>query len=291
MKYKFYQIDVFSEKALGGNPLAVFVDAVGLNDETMQRIAREMNLSETTFVFPATDSKADFDIKIYTPNKEIPFAGHPTIGTAHILHEIKKINVSKTTTFKMGAGLIKVSQEGNAFFMNHPQPKFGPPFPSMDQVAKALSLKPSQIHTKYPIQLVSTGFPAILVPIKNMEGIKNIQINHQKLENLLQDVDMLYAFTCDSEILHPSVYVRGFAPFIGIPEDPATGSVAGALGAYFLKHQVIVKPFNEIINIQQGYDIGRPSILKVKAELIEEKYFKIKVGGKSITVIEGWLSL
>ncbi len=292
MKYKFYQIDVFTEKALGGNPLAVFVDAKGLTSETMQKVAREMNLSETTFVLPSTNSQADFDIKIFTPTKEIPFAGHPTIGTAHILYEINKIKASQpTTTFNMGAGLINVSQERDYFFMNHPQPKFGDPFPSLNQVAKALSIKPSQISSNYPIQKVSTGFPAILVPVIELETMKHIQINNQELEKLFQDVDMLYVFSCDSVNLTPNVRVRAFAPFIGIPEDPATGSVAGALGAYFLKHQVLNEPYNEIIRIEQGHEMGRPSLLQVKAELINGNSYKIKVGGKSKTVIEGWLTL
>jgi len=292
MNYTFYQVDVFTDKPLEGNPLAVFIDGSGLNTATMLKIAREMNLSETTFILPASNPAADFDLKIFTPEAEIPFAGHPTIGTAHVLFETGKMSSSKgAVTLKMGAGNIRVTRHENSFFMEQPEAKFEAPCPIQDRLSEALSLDSSTICTEWPIQVVSTGLPALLVPLRNLELIRQIQLKTHLLKEILQGTDMLYAFTLETEAPESTAHVRAFAPSLGIAEDPATGSVAGALGAYLAKHQIIEEKRFGRIQIEQGYEMGRPSLIQVKVDQKDGVLSRIEVGGKSRILIGGVLTL
>jgi len=290
MKYTYYQVDVFTDQALAGNPLGVFVDGSKLDTATMLKIAREMNLSETAFLLPASDPEADFDLRIFTPGKEIPFAGHPTIGTAHVLFETGKMGPSKdAVTFKMGVGNIRVSRNEDAFFMAQPAAQFEAPCPMPDRLAEALSLDSSAFCAEWPIQVVTTGFPALLVPLTGLDLIRRVQLKTHLLNDVLQGTDMIYAFTLETEAPESTVHARAFAPFIGIPEDPATGSVAGALGAYLARHQIIAEPNH--IQIEQGYEMGRPSQIQVKVDQKDGVISGIEVGGKSRIVIEGVLTL
>ena len=292
MKYNFYQVDVFTDQPLEGNPLAVFVDGSGLDATTMLKIAREMNLSETTFIVPASDPGADFDLKIFTPQEEIPFAGHPTLGTAHVLFATGKINPSKeAVTFNMGVGNIRVTRHEKSFFMEQPEAKFEAPCPSHDRLVNALSLDSSAICPGWPVQVVSTGFPALLVPLKSRDRIRGIKLKTHLLNEVLQGTNMLYAFTLETESPESTVHVRAFAPALGIPEDPATGSVAGALGAYLAQHQVIDEKRLNHIQIEQGYAMGRPSLIQVKVDQKDGIISGIEVGGTSRILIEGVLAL
>ncbi len=286
---------MFTSTPLGGNPLAVFVEADGLDTETMQKIAREMNLSETTFVLPPGDSGADFDVRIFTPGKELPFAGHPTIGTVHILRETGRIsNDKQTVKIGMKAGVVPVRAEKNGFlFMEHPPPEFGPVLDSVDDAAHALGLPSSAVDTRRPCQMVSTGFPALFVPLKDLQSVKNIKLNSAKLEEVLEELgtDMIYAFTLETVHKGYTLHARAFAPAVGVPEDPATGSASGALGAYLAKHRVIEKEILGQIKIEQGYEMGRPATIHVQVEQAGDEIKSIRVGGQSVTVIEGRLKI
>ncbi len=284
----FYQVDVFTEEVFGGNPLAVFPEPKGLKEAVHLQIAREMNLSETTFIYPPDNPGADYKIRIFTPGKEVPFAGHPTLGTAHILWETGKINLEKNTvTLEMGAGLIRVSRRDDALFMEQPLPEFGATYGDPDKVAEALSIAPADIDDRVPVQLVSTGFRALYVPLVNLAALRRVELNLPVLKEILGDVDMIYVFT--GETLKPSstVHSRAFAPFIGIPEDPATGSAAGALGAYLVHHKVFEGLDPAKIVIEQGFEINRPSYIQVAVKAAGGEFQSIQVGGKSITVLEG----
>lgn len=292
MGQKFFQIDVFTDRVFGGNPLAVFTEPEELDEAVHLQIAREMNLSETTFVYPPDNPEADFKIRIFTPSKEIPFAGHPTLGTAHILWEIgKTASTSDDVALEMGAGLIKVSKSQNNLYMEQPLPIFGDKVKDVDQVAVALSIDPADIDYRFPIQIVSTGFPALYVPITNIKAIQNLDLNLSVLREVLGCVDMIYVFT--GETLEPSstVHSRSFAPFIGIPEDPATGSAAGALGAYLVRHNVIENLDSSRIIIEQGFEMDRPSLIQMNVGKSGEKIHSIQVGGQAITVLEGYLRI
>jgi len=288
MGRKFFQVDVFTDRAFGGNPLAVFPDPEGLKEPDHQSIAREMNLSETTFIYPPESLGADHKIRIFTPGKEIPFAGHPTLGTAHILWETGKLDRKQdTVVLEMGVGLIKVTQEKMGLFMEQLLPDFGATYEAVDQVAAALSLDPGKIDSRFPIQIVSTGFPALYVPLTDLAALQRVELNLPVLKEVLGNVDMIYVFS--GETLNPqsTVHSRAFAPFIGIPEDPATGSAAGALGAYLVRYKVIQGLDTGNIVIEQGYEIHRPSEIHVHVTEAEGEIQSVQVGGQSRTVLEG----
>jgi trans-2,3-dihydro-3-hydroxyanthranilate isomerase len=288
MRQKFFQVDVFTDQVFGGNPLAVFPEPGSLTEAAHLQIAREMNLSETTFVYPPKNPEADFKIRIFTPGKEIPFAGHPTLGTAHILWETGKIaSASDSVVLEMGAGLIKVSKRQKNLFMEQPRPSFGDTVEAVDQVAEALSIGSGEINSRFPLQVVSTGFPALYVPLKNLKAVQNVELNLTVLRKILGSVDMIYVFTAETQDSRSTVHSRAFAPFIGIPEDPATGSAGGALGAYLVHHKVIENLDSSAIVIEQGFEVNRPSTIQVSVGKIGEEIRSIQVGGQAVTVLEG----
>jgi trans-2,3-dihydro-3-hydroxyanthranilate isomerase len=288
MGQKFFQVDVFTDRVFGGNPLAVFPEPGRLDETAHLQIAREMNLSETTFVYPSKSSEADFRVRIFTPGKEIPFAGHPTLGTAHVLWETERISSAKQSmVLEMDVGLIKVSKRQTNLYMDQPLPTFEDVVKAKDQVAAALSIDPTQIHSRFPIQVVSTGFPALFVPLMDLDALRRVKLNLTALRETLGSVDMIYVFT--RETLEPgsTVHSRAFAPFIGIPEDPATGSAGGALGAYLVQHKVIEDVDLSSIVIEQGFEMDRPSAIQVNVKQVGGEIHSIQVGGQAVTVLEG----
>ena len=288
MGQKFFQVDVFTDQVFGGNPLAVFPEPGTLTEASHLQIAREMNLSETTFVYPPRNPKADFRIRIFTPGKEIPFAGHPTLGTAHILWETGKIPPSSdSVVLEMDAGLIQVSKNKKTLFMEQPLPIFGDTAKAVDQVADALSISSDEIDTRFPLQIVSTGFAALYVPLRSLKAAESVELNLSVLRKILEGVDMIYVFTSETKDIRSTVHSRAFAPFIGIPEDPATGSAGGALGAYLVHHKVIEGLDPSAIVIEQGLEMNRPSTLQVSIGKKENEISSIQVGGQAITVLEG----
>jgi trans-2,3-dihydro-3-hydroxyanthranilate isomerase len=283
----FYQVDVFTDHIFGGNPLAVFTQGHKFKEEDLQKVAQEMNLSETTFVYPSTTKEADFDVRIFTPTREIPFAGHPTLGTAYIL---RKYGATSANPLRLNfkAGIIPVSTEGNRSFMQHPPAQTLHELSPSKIIAEALGIPLSGLDANLPIKVVTTGFPALFVPIKLLSIINNIAINTQILNEVLDPlgIDMIYPFC--RETLNPenTVHSRAFAPGLGIPEDPATGSVAGAMGAYWasLSDQMEIS-----MVIEQGYAMQRPSLIHV--EVSNGKTQKISVGGQCHPVFTGIMDL
>lgn len=288
--YRFFQIDVFTDQPLSGNPLAVFPEATGLGPALMQKIASEMNLSETTFVFPPSVENADHDVKIFTPAKEIPFGGHPTLGTAEVLKHLAGTAAPSSLVFNMGVGPVPVTWEDGYCFMTQPEPEFSPPLEKIQNINEALGVDQESLHPTLPVQQVSTGFPALMIPLTNRKAVGNISLNLPVLKNVLSHLDLAYVFCLDAENPACQVHARSFAPFIGIPEDPATGSVAGALGAYLLQHAVFGREYLSI-GIEQGVEMGRRSEIKVTADQENGKIRKVRVGGNSRIVIEGKLTL
>lgn len=288
MGLKFFQVDVFTDRIFGGNPLAVFPEPGKLDETVFLQIAREMNLSETTFVYPPNNSKADFRIRIFTPGKEIPFAGHPTLGTAHILWETGKAE-GDSIVLEMEAGLFNVTKKQKKLFMEQPLASFWDTVKSVDQVAEALSIDPSEVDSRFPLQIVSTGFPALYVPLTNLESLQRIELNLSILKEVLGSVDMIYGFTRETLDSRSTVHSRAFAPFLGIPEDPATGSAAGALGAYLVSHNFIENLDPSTIVIEQGFEINRPSTIQVCVGTTGKDINSIQVGGQVITVLDGSL--
>ena len=291
MDTTFYQVDVFSNELFGGNPLAVFLKGENFKEDQLQQVAREMNLSETTFVFPPSHPDANFDVRIFTPGKEIPFAGHPTLGTAFVLKYAGLIsNTKNNLILNFKAGLISVHlQEDGIILMKTPAGKILQTFSNTKEVADTLGLKPHNIEPNLPIQTVTTGFPALLVPINSLGAMKEILLDLALLKPLLKEakVDMIYPFTRQTFEKKNSIHARGFAPFIGIPEDPGTGSVASALG-YYLNEKNSKE--NRII-IEQGYEMERPSNIFVEIDEVEGRANEIRVGGRVRLVFKGNLYL
>ena len=301
---KFYQADVFTGDPFGGNPVAVFPDAQGLSDYQLQQIAREMNLSETVFVLPPTDGAAVVRLRIFTPTQELPFAGHPVLGTFYVLAQLGLIAATDGVTRVMqecNIGLFPVelhAREGEVTLvvMTQPKPEFLGPVGAMEdvyQIARALGL-PKYVITdmKWPIEVVSTGLPVIIVPVRTLTAVRSIQPDPSAIMDLCSrfGANGLMAFTTVTVEPSATVHARMFAPSIGILEDPATGSASGALGAYLVQSGVVdVAPTTEIV-IEQGYEIERPSQILVRVESDDDIIQTVKVGGQCVMVVEGTLT-
>ncbi|TKB53819.1 MAG: PhzF family phenazine biosynthesis protein [Nitrospira sp.] len=301
---KFYQADVFTEDPFGGNPVAVFPDAHGLADHQLQQIAREMNLSETVFVLPPTDQAAVVRLRIFTPTQEIPFAGHPVLGTFYVLAQLGLVAVTDGITRVMqecNIGLFPVelyAQDGELtrVVMTQPKPEFLGPVDAIEDVYKiagALGLAKYAItDMKWPIEVVSTGLPVLIVPVRTLTAVRSIQPNASAIMDICSrfGANGIMVFTTVTVEPSSTVHARMFAPSIGILEDPATGSASGALGAYLVQKGVVdVAPTTDIV-VEQGYEIERPSQIFVRVESDDDIIKTVKVGGQCVMVVEGTLT-
>ncbi|HEU4683735.1 MAG TPA: PhzF family phenazine biosynthesis protein [Nitrospira sp.] len=301
---KFYQADVFTQQPFGGNPVAVFPDAKGLTDDELQQIAREMNLSETVFVLPPTDPAAVVRLRIFTPTQEIPFAGHPVVGTMHVLAQLGLIGTSEPVTRvvqECNIGLFPVDLHTKAgrvtrVVMTQPAPQFLEKIDDTEdlyKVAGALGIaKNTIVDAKWPLEVVSTGLPVLIVPIRTLTAVRSINPDPSAITDLCEryGANGIMPFTTVTVEPFANVHARMFAPAIGIPEDPATGSASGALGAYLVQHGIVeVAPLTEII-IEQGYEVERPSRILVQVESDDDAIQTVKVGGQCVMVVEGTLN-
>jgi len=286
-KLTFYIVDVFAEKKYTGNQLAVFRRAEVLSSDEMQHIAREMNFSETTFILSEEQRNGGFEVRIFTPKEEVPFAGHPTLGTAHIIrNEILQGKAEKVfLNLKVGQIPVTFSQDGYCW-MKQIEPTFGQQH-KPETIAAILGLDVAEIDARYPIEEVSTGLPFFIVPLKSISALKYSKIDKEKYFDLIKDTwaKGILVFCPETHEPQNDISVRVFADYYGIPEDPATGSGNGCLAGYLVKHRYFVQ---KIINIrsEQGYEIGRPSLLLLKA-VRGDANINISVGGKTIIVAQG----
>lgn len=301
---KFYQVDVFTDQPFAGNPVAVLPDAEGLSDADLQRIAREMNLSETVFVFRPTDPAAAAKLRIFTPTSEIPFAGHPVLGTFFVLAKLGRIPLKEPVTRVMqecNIGVFPVELdivkgEILRLVMSQPKPQFlekVEPVKDLFEVAKALGLAKDQItRTKLPLEVVSTGLPVMIVPVRTLTAVKSIVPDVPVVNDLCAryGCNGIMVFTTVTVEEISTVHTRMFATSIGVPEDPATGSASGALGAYLVQNGVVeVKPRTDIV-AEQGYEIDRPSRIFIQVESDDDMIQEVKVGGQAVMVAEGTLT-
>lgn len=288
---KYYIVDVFAEKKYAGNQLAVFRNAQSLSTDVMQQITREINYSETTFIM--SDKKRDdgFDVRIFTPKEELPFAGHPTLGTAYIIQrEIMQKPIEKVL-LNLKVGQIPVTfnyinEQTDILYMRQIPPAFGKTI-DVEEIAQVLSINVDEIDSRFPVREVSTGVPDIMVPLKNIAGLKKCRINSDKYYRLIENYDSkaILVFSPETHVAENDLSVRFFADYYGVPEDPATGSANGCLAGYLVNYRYFDK---EQINIrvEQGYEIERPSMLYLKAEKKNDEII-IDVGGKVIMIAEG----
>jgi trans-2,3-dihydro-3-hydroxyanthranilate isomerase len=288
-KPALYIVDVFSEEKYAGNQLAVIRDAAGLSDTEMLKITREFKFSEATFILSDEMRNGGYDVRIFTPQTEVPFAGHPTLGTAYIIQrEIIGKPVEKVIlNLKIGQIPVTFSyNDGNAdiLWMKQKAPVFG------DVYAHSIGLTKEDIDTKYPVQDVSTGLPFIICPLKSLAAVKRAKVNKEEYFSLFnsKEPESILVFCRESYNRENHLNVRVFAENHGIPEDPATGSGNGCLAGYLAKYRYFGKEKVDI-RVEQGYEMGRPSLLFLRSEDKAGK-IDVDVGGKVVMVARGELA-
>lgn len=296
--HPYYTADVFTSLRFGGNQLAVFPDARGIADADMPRIAREFNFSETTFVLPANDPAHTRRVRIFTPGGELPFAGHPTVGTAFVLASIGEVKLSGTATrivFEEGVGPVPVLIRGSVGKPDFAQlsvaqlPEVGPPPPAARDLARVLGLDASEVlDGRMGPQAVSCGVPFLFVPVRGRAALARSRVRLDEFESLLGSywTSKVFLF-CDEPELKGSHYrARMYAPGIGVPEDPATGSACVAFGGYLAARDAQRDGTLRWV-VEQGFEMGRPSLLEVEVDKQEGEVTAVRVGGSSVLVSKG----
>jgi len=291
---------VFTDRLFGGNPLAVVCDARGLTDGEMAAIAGEMNLSETTFVLPPTRPDCDARVRIFTPRRELAFAGHPTIGTSFVLATHGMLPAgARTLTLEEGVGPVPVRLEGDpaapAFlWMRHGAATFGPPLAPRADFAAALGLTEDDLLPNAPVQTGTTGSAFLYIPLKDRATVDRAALDVPAILRCFSDTAAVgvFVFAPDSNLTSNRVYARMFAPHTsGIPEDPATGSASGPLGAYLVRHGLVTPDETVRIVSEQGTKMGRQSFIHIAVTTEMGAVTGIEVGGSTVPVLEGTLSL
>jgi len=294
MAYPLYMVDVFAESKYAGNQLAVVRNGGGLSAVDMQKIAREMNYSETTFIMSDQTRAGGYDVRIFSLSEELPFAGHPTLGSAYIIQKVIIGEEVPEVKLNLKIGQIPVSfsyrsGEADILWMKQVAPVFGRRFEAID-AAQALNLKVDQIDTNFPLQEVSTGLPFIIVPLKNLDAVRACYIDRVGFLKLIDQAEAKSLFVFCPETYDPEndINARMFDDYHGLSEDPATGSANGCLAAYLVKYRYYGS--TEIdVKVEQGYEIGRPSRLLLRAVEDESGSIAVSVGGKVIMVARGEL--
>lgn len=290
MGLPFYIVDVFAETKYAGNQLAVILDAAGLSGATMQAIAKEMNYSETTFILSREPDHGGYGVRIFTPAGEVPFAGHPTLGTAYVIQkELIGGPVGEITlNLKVGPIPVTFTKDNNLLWMKQNQPVFGRTMEPKD-IAEMLQISVEGIDPRFPIQEVSTGLPFVIVPLKSLAAVKNARVWVDKRRELLRQFDAkaVLVFAPETYQAENHLNVRVFVDEFEVPEDPATGSANGCLAGYLSKYRYFGSDKVDI-RVEQGMEIGRPSLLYLKARP-EEETIRVDVGGRVFMIAKGEL--
>ena len=280
MKKECIFIDAFTHVPYAGNQLAVFPDGGGLSTAQMQALAKEINYSETTFILSADDAVADFTVRIFTPARELPFAGHPTLGTAYAIMDVFDIWADKKDTLRlaMQVGVIPLRKEKGVIWMKQNSPEFFAQHSDRERIAGLFDISADDIADVLPVEEVSTGNRILIVPVKTLDAVQRAQGNATNMKDFFKG-DLIGPYLFSLETTEPStqIHSRFFAPHLGILEDPATGSAAGPLVGYLLKHGVFGDRF-EVVN-EQGVEMGRRSIIVMRGSRRGEDY-AVEIGGK-----------
>lgn len=300
-RLRMKQVDVFTDQPLTGNPLAVILEGETLSFEEMQAIAREMNLSETTFVLPPSVPRADYRVRIFTPLREIPFAGHPSIGTAYALIDWGRISVEQRIVvdqeLEIGVLPIEIERDMDGRYlitMTQGKPRLGRVVNDVQYIADSLGVPVQELGPEsLPIQVSSTGLDQLMVPVRSLGVVRSLSPDREKLRKIEHKLNVVgcCVFTHETSCAEASVHVRFFAPSVGVQEDPATGSAAGALGAYLAAHGVLGSKSPVTFVIEQGMEILRPSRITVTVNHENGVPSTVRVGGKAVTVLNGEIVL
>jgi trans-2,3-dihydro-3-hydroxyanthranilate isomerase len=282
----FYIVDVFAEERYAGNQLAVVRGGSDLADETLRKIALEMNYSETTFVLSEEEVEGGYDVRIFTPGGEVPFAGHPTLGTAYVIQHEILASPAEHITLHLKAGNIPVTF-GEVLWMRQLPPTFGE-VQDLDSVARTLNLEKADLDDGFPVQEVSTGLPALVVPLRNLHALQRCRVDNDSYFELVENIEARSVLVfCPEPHESADLSARMFAPGHGVPEDPATGSANGCLAGYLVEHRYFGTDSIDV-RVEQGYEIGRPSLLYLRAARDGDE-IKVDVGGRVQMVARGEL--
>ncbi len=287
----FYIVDVFAEEKYAGNQLAVVIGAESFSDSCMQKIANEMHFSETTFVHSISNPDDAYRVRIFTPKSEVPFAGHPTLGTAYVIRRFLRTDSVDGLLLSLKSGVIPVTFDrrkgSEIIWMKQSPPVFGKTF-DIVELQSLLRLEASDFDLKFPIQEVSAGLPFIIVPLRSLDAVKRARIERNLLPGILKKTQAgILLFCSETYQKKNDLNVRVFVDAFGIPEDPATGSGNGCLAAYISRYQFFGSS-KVNVRIEQGYEIQRPSLLLAQAKCIGDET-QVCVGGRVILVAKGEL--
>ena len=300
--YRYLHLDVFTDRAFEGNQLAVFPEPHGLSDVQMQRIAKEMNFSESTFIFPP-ERAGDVRMRIFTPGTELPVAGHPTIGSTFALAiEGTIASRRESFVFELGVGPTPVSLEwrdGRLSFawMTQPLPTFGDVLSDRGAVALAVNLSESDLLPGLPVQIVSCGVPFLFVPLATRAAVDRVTIDQRMIARCFQNAGLeelpVFLFTSDKGLARDdaTIYSRMLAAGFGISEDPATGSASGPVASYLLHHRVVSADTARSMLSLQGVAMGRPSRIHMSIDSDGDRITRVRVGGQSVLVGRGELTI
>lgn len=282
MAHEYFITDVFAEQPYAGNQLATLPDAAGIDGDEMQKIARAFNFAETTFITGGS-LDAGFDVRIFTPNSELPFAGHPTLGTSFLLRNHIVKTTARQIVLNLGVGPIAVTfTDDRVLWMRQNPPVFGDTLP-VEQVSDALGIQTTEIDQRFPCQRVSTGLEFVIVPLTSYDALKRARVSGDQLAG------GCFVFCAGGYNAAQSIQARMFAGALGVSEDPATGSANGCLAAYLCEHDYFNSNRKVDICVGQGYEIARPSQLYLKAQP-SHSGIDVDVGGRVNLVATGtWL--
>ncbi len=295
------KVDAFTDKPLEGNPAGIVFGANGLSKEDMLKIACELNISETVFILNPTSSKANFKLKFYTPTSEVDLCGHATIAASYFLIKEGKVKIIEPITiikFETNVGIIPVEVyvekgEPKIIYMTQARPEVKDVNINVEDIAEALRVNVSEIlDTNLPIQVASTGLPFLIIPVRSLKTLLNLRPNLLKIYELSEKLKVagFHIFTFETINKESTVHTRCFAPYVGVFEDPVTGTANGTLGAYLVWNNAIEisKPYTMIIS-EQGYAIRRPGKVYIKVKIQNDRPVEVKVGGSAVLSLKGEL--
>lgn len=307
-RYRYHRVDVFTDRAFGGNPLAVFPEAEGLSDREMQQLAREMNLSETVFCLPPSSAAADIRLRIFTVDRELPLAGHPVVGTHWALAATGRYALrtpSLSVRGELAAGVLPVEilcaadEQGRivpqSVVMTQRQPAFAPALKDRELLARALGLPVDRLGPgDLPARVVDTGVPWLLLPVVDLPSIQRIAPDPVACRRVAEiaGTDMFYAFTQETQDPGATAHARHVWFGTVTPgEDPVTGSAAGCLGAYLVFESVLIAAPGAAIVIEQGAEVDRPGQVHVLVDAEGAQVRRVRVGGRAVHLGDGEIRL
>ncbi|MEM6263073.1 MAG: PhzF family phenazine biosynthesis protein [Bacteroidota bacterium] len=286
-RLSFFLLNIFAETAYSGNQLAVIQSDEPLEESTMLAIARETQYKETAFILPKIADAASYPVRIFTALGELPYAGHAVLGTAFIIQQVIENEPSKEVSIALPVGQVTLHSESDSrMWMRQLPPEFGEELPS-EVISPVLNLPVNAFHRNYPVQVVSTGLPFIIVPLVHLDAVRQSRVNRLKYLELINETNAkaLYIFCAQPYRPENDLNARMFGEYFGVPEDPATGSASGCLAGYLLHHNFFKLTEFEV-RLEQGYEIKRPSLLFLKGKK-ESSTYSVEVGGNIQMVAKG----